>query len=118
MPNFGIMILPGWYSRGVHSAVDQKTVLKKIAPPLPVTHPFVVASCYIPLPQMRGTGMPHKEACRKGACCKPGDSVTSLCRGMATQARCKPSLCDSKPFVTTTKSDGDSDQADYIVTKP
>ena len=55
-------------------------------------YPFVACCCYILL----GTGKPHK----KSACQKPGDSVTSLSRGMAAQACHKPSLIDSQAYVS------------------
>ena len=40
---------------------------------------------------------PTKEPCCKGACRKPGDSATNLCRGMAAQACYKLSVVDSQP---------------------
>ena len=80
-----------------HMAVNQNPVLSW-APPHPLLHaplsrPVVAYLCHECLAQV----CPTKEACCKGACRKPADSVTNLCRGMAAQACHKPSVFDSQP---------------------
>ena len=41
---------------------------------------------------------PTKEPCCRGACRKPGDSVTNPCCGMATYAYNKPRVFDLQPY--------------------
>ena len=57
---------------------------------IPLSRPVVTYLCRECLAQV----CPTKEPCRKGACRKPGDSVTNLCRGMAAEACYKPRVFD------------------------
>ena len=75
-------------------AVDQKSRFVG-APPPPIACTYVKACCVAPL--SRAQVCPTKEPCCEGACCNPGDSVTSLCRGMAAQACYKPCLFHAQP---------------------
>ena len=59
-------------------------------PPPPVTYPFVGPVVTYLCRECLAQVCPTKEPCRKGACCKPGHSVTNLCRGMAAEACYKP----------------------------
>ena len=76
----------------VYMAVNQNRILSRAPPPphpllhTPLSRHVVTYLCRECLAQV----CPTKEPCRKGACRTPGDSVTNLCLGMATQACYKP----------------------------
>ena len=85
-------------------ACESKPRLFASPPPHSVLHPplpwpvvtYLRRECLVQV-------CPTKEACGKGACRKPRESVTNLCPGTAAQACHKPNVFDSQPHHASSK---------------
>ena len=92
-------ICPYRNPKSPYMAVNQNPVMSRDPPhPLlhtPLSRPVVTYLCRECLAQV----CPTKEPCGKGACRKPGDSVTNPCRGTAAEACYKPRVFDSQPYI-------------------